>query len=66
MSKKSKEVASMSAEQRKAKAQELRTELIRASLRGQKNSMKTKEIKKALARILTFNRAESAKRLKSN
>ncbi len=66
MAKKTKELSTMSLEQRKARIQELKMELIRSSVPGQKSSMKTKEIKKALARIFTFNRAESAKRLKSN
>lgn len=65
MSKKTKEIKSMNAEQRKTRIAELKLELIRATVPGQKSGMKTKEIKKALARLFTFNRAESAKRLKS-
>lgn len=66
MSKKTKDLASMTPAQRTARLQELKMELVKASIRGQKTSMKTKEIKKAIARIFTFNRAESAKRLKTN
>lgn len=66
MAKKSKEISSMSVEQRKARVNELKMELVRASVPGQKTSMKTKEIKKAIARIFTFNQAEKARRLKTN
>ena len=57
------DIKSMSAEERKKRIEELKLELLKSGVAGQKTSMKTKEIKKALARIFTFNRAEKAKRL---
>ncbi|RMD66591.1 50S ribosomal protein L29 [Candidatus Pacearchaeota archaeon] len=51
-----KEIEKMSEKERKEKLKELRLELVRAGNRGDKASGKTKEIKKAIARIITLNK----------
>lgn len=60
---KKQDIKTMSADERKKRVEELKLELLKSGIPGQKTSMRTKEIKKALARIFTFNRAEKAKRL---
>lgn len=66
MTKKTKDIKSMNENDRKALENELKMELIKSGVRGQKTKMKTKDIKRALARIFTFNRADEAKRLSKN
>ena len=56
------EVSKMSKSDRESKIKDLRLELVKASVTAQKQNAKTKEIKKAIARILTFsNKAEEVK-----
>lgn len=47
------ELRKMDVPTRKAKLKELKLELVRAQVRSAKTSIKTKEIKKAIARLLT-------------
>jgi ribosomal protein L29 len=51
---KSKEVAKMPAKERINKLKELRLELIKANVSANKTNAKTKEIKKAISRLLTM------------
>jgi len=50
-----KDVAKMDEKERKKKLTELKMELIKASVAANKTNAKTKEIKKAIARLLTVN-----------
>ena len=53
---KPKDIKNMTSEERKGKLKELKIELVKKSLAANKSSkVKAKEIKKAIARILTFN-----------
>lgn len=56
-----KEVAKMDAKMRTEKLKDLRMELTKAHVTANKTNAKTKEIKRAIARILTFETAEAAK-----
>lgn len=49
-----KDVTKMPAKERLDKLKDLKAELIKASVTANKQNAKTKEIKKAIARILTF------------
>ena len=49
-----KDIGRMSAQEREAKLKDLRFELIKASVTANKQNAKTKEIKKAIARLITF------------
>jgi ribosomal protein L29 len=51
---KSKEIAKMPEKERQNKLRELRMELIRANVSANKTNAKTKEIKKAISRLLTM------------
>ena len=53
-----KDVLKMSKEERSSKLKELRLELVRSGVAANKQNAKTKEIKKAISRILTFNNQE--------
>ncbi|MDO8459836.1 MAG: 50S ribosomal protein L29 [Nanoarchaeota archaeon] len=55
---KAKEVKRMSREERNAKLQELRFELVKAGVTANKTNAKTKEIKRAIARLLTINKSQ--------
>ena len=52
---KSKDIVKMPAKEREEKLKELKMELIK-NITSKKTKVQTKEIKKAIARILTFNR----------
>ena len=54
---KSKQVAKMSQKEREEKLNALKMELIRGKVAANKSKAKTKEIKRAVARILTFNKS---------
>jgi ribosomal protein L29 len=56
-----KELKNMDEKIRNEKLKELRLELVKAKVGSQKASAKTKEIKRAIARILTFNNATTTK-----
>lgn len=66
MSKRTKKIKGMPEKERLAELKQLKMELVKSSLKNQKNSHKTKDIKRDIARILTFNQAEKASRLKKN
>ena len=53
-----KDITKMKKEERLSKMKELRLELIRSGVTANKQNAKTKEIKKAISRILTFNNQE--------
>ncbi len=57
-----KDVSRMNGKERNDKLLDLRRELIKSNVASQKSNAKTKEIKRAIARILTFN--NSSKELK--
>ena len=56
---KSKQIKAMNKEQRFEKLKDLKLELIKANLTANKTNAKTKEIKRAIARIITFNHMEN-------
>lgn len=56
-----KEAAKMDTKARAEKMKELRMELARAHVTANKTNAKTKEIKRAIARLLTFGTIEAAK-----
>ncbi len=56
-----KDAAKMDAKARAEKLKELRMEMARAHVAANKTNAKTKEIKRAIARLLTFGTAEAAK-----
>jgi len=51
-----KDITKLSEKERKEKLKDLRMELVRSGLPNSKSKMRPKEIKKAIAKILTFNR----------
>ncbi len=53
-----KDISKMKKEERLSKMKELRLELIRSGVTANKQNAKTREIKKAISRILTFNNQE--------
>ena len=58
---KSKEIAKMSQKDRKEKLKELELELIKSNVAANKTKSRTKEIKKAIARVLSINTVEANK-----
>ncbi len=56
---KNSEVVKMNAGARNEKLEELRRELVKANVTAHKTNAKTKEIKKAIARILSFSSTEA-------
>ncbi len=62
----SKDVAKMGDKEREEKLKDLRLELIKANVTANKTNAKTKEIKKAIARILTRNTFNKSKGLLKN
>ena len=61
-----KDVPKMDAKSRAEKMKDLRMELVKSTVTAQKAKGKTKEIKRAIARILTFNASEKSGTLKKN
>jgi ribosomal protein L29 len=57
----SKEIAKMSSEERKTKMKDLQFELVRSSVSANKAKAKTKEIKRAIARLFTFSNSSREK-----
>jgi ribosomal protein L29 len=49
------EIKKMNSQNRKEKIQELKLELIKSHVTANKTNSKTKEIKRAIARLITFN-----------
>ena len=60
-----KEIAKMDRKARENKLGELKMELIKANITANRTNAKSKEIKKAIARILTFNKLEKTNKLES-
>lgn len=58
------EVKKMDAKKRAEKLKDLKLELSKANVTANKQNAKTKEIKRAIARILTFNKSEKSEELK--
>ncbi len=58
-----KDVSKMDAKERETRLNELSLELIKANVTANKQNAKTKEIKKSIARILTF--SKNAKEVKN-
>jgi ribosomal protein L29 len=56
---KMKEIQGMPAEERKKKIAELRLELVKANVTANKTNAKTKELKRALARLLTVQKTKT-------
>tara|TARA_Y100000310_G_C20299313_1_gene630996 strand:+ start:133 stop:348 length:216 start_codon:yes stop_codon:yes gene_type:complete len=52
-----KEIEKMDTKQRKDKLADLKLELVKANVTANKTNAKTKEIKKAISRLLTYNNA---------
>ncbi len=52
---KSKDIAKMGDKERQEKLKDLRLELIKSTVSANKTNAKTKEIKRAIARLSTFN-----------
>lgn len=61
---KSKDAAKMELKSRNEKIRELKIELMKSLTLSQKSAGKTKEIKRTIARLKTFNAAESARKRK--
>lgn len=53
----SKDVAKMSPKEREEKLKELKFELVRAGVTANKSNAKTKEIKRAISRLMTFDKS---------
>lgn len=51
------EIKKMDGKERKEKLKELRLELIRSNVGSNKTNTKSKEIKRAIARLITFNKS---------
>lgn len=58
---KAKEASKMDTKARSEKIKELKLELMKSQAGAQKSNGKKKEIKRAIARLLTFNSAKKAK-----
>ena len=56
-----KEISKMDEKTRESKLKSLRMELVKANVSANKTSAKTKEIKRAIARILTFTKESAQK-----
>ncbi|MBX4211861.1 50S ribosomal protein L29 [Candidatus Pacearchaeota archaeon] len=55
---KAKDAKKMSTEEKKSKLKELKMELIKSQVGANKTNAKTREIKRAIARIMTFTNQE--------
>jgi len=58
---KSKDAAKMTNQEREKKLVELKLELIRANVGANKTNAKTKEIKRAISRLITFTSSKEVK-----
>ena len=61
---KAKEIEKMSDKERESKLTDLKMELVKANVTAHKTNAKTKEIKRAIARIITFNTSQKKEALK--
>ncbi len=55
---KSKEISKMNKKDRESKLKDLRFEIVRAGVTANKASAKTKEIKRTIARLITFSKSD--------
>ncbi len=62
---KSKDIQKMEKKERESKLSELKMELVKANVTANKTNAKTKEIKRAISRLLTFNKSKEEE-LKKN
>jgi ribosomal protein L29 len=58
------EIKKMDKKTRDGRLKELKMELVKSTIKTQKKNTKTKEIKRAIARLHTFNRSEKGQELK--
>jgi len=58
---KAKEIVNMDKKAREEKLKDLKMELIKANVAANKTNAKTKEIKRAISRILTFTKSDKDK-----
>jgi ribosomal protein L29 len=56
------DIPKMSKEELESKLKDLKMELVKSSVTANKTNAKTKEIKRAIARILTFNTSKVLKK----
>ena len=61
-----KDVLKMSDKDRSLKIKDLKIELIKANVSANKTNAKTKELKRALARLITFNKSHKRELNKEN
>tara|TARA_Y100000310_G_C20688081_1_gene820399 strand:- start:3598 stop:3792 length:195 start_codon:yes stop_codon:yes gene_type:complete len=59
---KSKDIEKMTKKERDDKLKDLRLELIKANVTANKTNAKTKEIKRAISRLITFNSMKGLKK----
>jgi len=62
---KAKEVRKMNTKDREARLKDLRLELVKANVTANKTNAKTKEIKRAIARLITINKSDKEELKKS-
>jgi ribosomal protein L29 len=60
---KAKDVSKMSFKERQEKIRELKVELVKANVTANRTNAKTKEIKRAISRLLTFNKTSKGEEL---
>ena len=58
-----KDIAKMSTKDREEKLRDLRLELVKAGVTANKANAKTKEIKRAISRLITFNKSPKQEEL---
>lgn len=58
---KNKDIEKMSLKERNGKLKDLKLELIKANVTANRTNAKTKEIKRAISRLITFNKANPEK-----
>ena len=58
---KSKDAAKMNSQERESKLKELRLELVKANVSANRTNAKTKEIKRAISRLITFTSSKGVK-----
>jgi len=61
---KSKDIVKMPQSERESKLKELRLELVRAGVTANKATAKTKEIKRAISRLITFTKNDKGEQKK--
>lgn len=61
-----KEIEKLTEKERTEKLKELKLELIRANVAANKTNSKTKEIKRAISRLITFNKSSKGGLSKDN